>query len=169
MCTAFFPSNGRTLTDDAGDAFLVADALGLTFQKVQKYEKGANRIGAICLRHISQILDVPVPPKHNRSHGPPFLNFGDPVRVRTGLCGNAIRLWTPLIQFSDIEKSSSRDSSRDSRLSLQFLQNSWRETGSFPSNPRKGRHFRQHPKFPGGDRGDWLGAGIRNWKWQNEI
>jgi transcriptional regulator with XRE-family HTH domain len=46
-------------TDDAGDAFLVADALGLTFQKVQKYEKGANRIGASRLQHISQILDVP--------------------------------------------------------------------------------------------------------------
>jgi len=43
----------------------------------------------------------------------------------------------PLIQFSDIEKSSSRDSPRDSRLSVRFLQNSWREIGSFPSNPRK--------------------------------
>jgi transcriptional regulator with XRE-family HTH domain len=34
----------------------VADALGLTFQQVQKYEKGANRIGASRLQHISQIL-----------------------------------------------------------------------------------------------------------------
>jgi transcriptional regulator with XRE-family HTH domain len=39
----------------------VADALGLTFQQVQKYEKGANRIGASRLQHISQILQVPVP------------------------------------------------------------------------------------------------------------
>jgi transcriptional regulator with XRE-family HTH domain len=38
----------------------VADALGLTFQQVQKYEKGANRIGASRLQHISQILQVPV-------------------------------------------------------------------------------------------------------------
>jgi transcriptional regulator with XRE-family HTH domain len=35
-------------------------ALGLTFQQVQKYEKGANRIGASRLQQISQILQVPV-------------------------------------------------------------------------------------------------------------
>jgi transcriptional regulator with XRE-family HTH domain len=39
----------------------VADALGLTFQQVQKYEKGTNRIGAGRLQHISQILQVKVP------------------------------------------------------------------------------------------------------------
>lgn len=35
-------------------------ALGLTFQQVQKYEKGSNRIGASRLAQISQILQVPV-------------------------------------------------------------------------------------------------------------
>src|SRR5271170_5483055 len=39
----------------------VANALGLTFQQVQKYEKGWNRISASRLQHISQILQVPVP------------------------------------------------------------------------------------------------------------
>jgi transcriptional regulator with XRE-family HTH domain len=39
----------------------LADGLGLTFQQVQKYEKGTNRIGASRLQHISQILQVPVP------------------------------------------------------------------------------------------------------------
>src|SRR5271169_2811739 len=39
----------------------LADALGLTFQQVQKYEKGSNRISASRLQHISQILRVPVP------------------------------------------------------------------------------------------------------------
>jgi transcriptional regulator with XRE-family HTH domain len=34
-------------------------ALGLTFQQVQKYEKGTNRIGASRLWQISQILQVP--------------------------------------------------------------------------------------------------------------
>src|SRR5215471_3670946 len=38
----------------------LAEALGLTFQQVQKYEKGANRIGAGRLQQISQILQVPV-------------------------------------------------------------------------------------------------------------
>ena len=38
----------------------LADGLGLTFQQVQKYEKGTNRIGAGRLQQISHILQVPV-------------------------------------------------------------------------------------------------------------
>ena len=38
----------------------LGDALGLTFQQVQKYEKGTNRIGASRLQAISLILQVPV-------------------------------------------------------------------------------------------------------------
>src|SRR5215475_14511254 len=38
----------------------LAAALGLTFQQVQKYESGANRIGASRLQHLSHILQVPV-------------------------------------------------------------------------------------------------------------
>ncbi len=38
----------------------LGEKLGLTFQQVQKYEKGTNRIGASRLQHISQILKVPV-------------------------------------------------------------------------------------------------------------
>jgi transcriptional regulator with XRE-family HTH domain len=38
----------------------LASGLGLTFQQVQKYEKGANRIGAGRLQQISNILQVPV-------------------------------------------------------------------------------------------------------------
>ena len=37
----------------------LGEALGLTFQQVQKYEKGANRIGASRLQQIAQILQVP--------------------------------------------------------------------------------------------------------------
>ena len=38
----------------------LGDALAITFQQVQKYEKGSNRIGASRLQHIAQILQVPV-------------------------------------------------------------------------------------------------------------
>jgi transcriptional regulator with XRE-family HTH domain len=38
----------------------LGELLGLTFQQVQKYEKGANRIGASRLFEISKILNVPV-------------------------------------------------------------------------------------------------------------
>ena len=36
----------------------LGDGLDLTFQQVQKYEKGTNHIGARRLQHISQILKV---------------------------------------------------------------------------------------------------------------
>jgi len=38
----------------------LADALGLTFQQVHKYEQAANRISASRLQQISHILKVPV-------------------------------------------------------------------------------------------------------------
>ena len=39
----------------------LGEGLGLTFQQVQKYEKGTNRISASRLQHISNILQVTVP------------------------------------------------------------------------------------------------------------
>lgn len=38
----------------------LAEKLGVTFQQVQKYEKGSNRIGASRLHQISLALDVPI-------------------------------------------------------------------------------------------------------------
>ena len=38
----------------------LGEALGLTFQQVQKYERGTNRIGSSRLFKLSQVLDVPV-------------------------------------------------------------------------------------------------------------
>src|SRR3954464_14114401 len=38
----------------------LGEAIGVTFQQVQKYERGANRIGASRLHELSRILDVPV-------------------------------------------------------------------------------------------------------------
>jgi transcriptional regulator with XRE-family HTH domain len=38
----------------------LGDALGVTFQQVQKYEKGTNRISASRLQQMSSILEVPV-------------------------------------------------------------------------------------------------------------
>jgi transcriptional regulator with XRE-family HTH domain len=38
----------------------LADALGLTFQQVQKYERGANRIGSSRLYDLSRVFDVPI-------------------------------------------------------------------------------------------------------------
>jgi transcriptional regulator with XRE-family HTH domain len=49
----------RRLTLDMSQEKLAA-ALGLTFQQVQKYEKGHNRIGAGRLQQLAEILQVPV-------------------------------------------------------------------------------------------------------------
>jgi len=39
----------------------LADGLGLSFQQVQKYEKGTNRMGSSRLQQVADILKVPVP------------------------------------------------------------------------------------------------------------
>jgi transcriptional regulator with XRE-family HTH domain len=51
----------------------LASALGLTFQQVQKYEKGANRIGASRLQQIANTLQVPI-----------SFFFEDPLRPNAG-------------------------------------------------------------------------------------
>lgn len=38
----------------------LGDSLGITFQQVQKYEKGTNRVGASRLQNIASILNVPI-------------------------------------------------------------------------------------------------------------
>ncbi len=50
----------------------LGEAIGLTFQQVQKYERGANRVGASRLHELSRVLDVPVPF---------FFDDTDPVRA----------------------------------------------------------------------------------------
>jgi transcriptional regulator with XRE-family HTH domain len=57
----------------------LADALGITYQQVQKNEKGANRIGASRLQQISQILQVPVA---FFFEGLPTLRHTTPVEAR---------------------------------------------------------------------------------------
>lgn len=45
-------------------------AVGVTFQQVQKYEKGQNRVGAGRLREIARLLEVPVSTFFEDSDGP---------------------------------------------------------------------------------------------------
>lgn len=59
----------------------LGDLLGLTFQQVQKYEKGINRIGAGRLFEIARILDVPIDFFYDGVNGPMegFAENGAPV------------------------------------------------------------------------------------------
>jgi transcriptional regulator with XRE-family HTH domain len=54
--------------------------VGLTFQQVQKYEKGTNRIGASRLQQISHILQVPVA----------FFFEGAPPRIKGGAASRSL-------------------------------------------------------------------------------
>jgi transcriptional regulator with XRE-family HTH domain len=61
----------------------LAGALGVTFQQVQKYEKGTNRIAPSRLQVISVELDAPVnfffdPPRDSALNG---ANYGDKVNA----------------------------------------------------------------------------------------
>jgi transcriptional regulator with XRE-family HTH domain len=49
----------RRLEQDISQTQL-GDKLGVSFQQVQKYEKGVNRVGAARLQQIATVLDVPV-------------------------------------------------------------------------------------------------------------
>jgi len=64
----------------------LADALGLTFQQVQKYENGANRVSASKLYETARCLDVPVsyffeglPDPSDGGHGP--VSTDDPCQA----------------------------------------------------------------------------------------
>ena len=53
----------------------LAESLSVTFQQVQKYEKGANRIGASRLQQLARVLDVP----------PSFFFEGAPTVTEAGV------------------------------------------------------------------------------------
>jgi transcriptional regulator with XRE-family HTH domain len=70
----------------------LGEAIGLTFQQVQRYEHGANRIAASRLFDLSRVLDVPVTfffddmaPEALRSHRHPGLGEGDQVAFEPDL------------------------------------------------------------------------------------
>src|SRR6201995_4218459 len=65
----------------------LGEALGLTFQQIQKYEKGTNRVGASRIQQISEILQGPVS----------FLFEGGPTRPP----GNGFGEGTPPAYVSD--------------------------------------------------------------------
>ena len=48
----------------------LAKAVGITFQQIQKYEKGANRVGASRLQAIARILEMPVSYFFSDASGP---------------------------------------------------------------------------------------------------
>jgi transcriptional regulator with XRE-family HTH domain len=97
----------------------LGEYLGLTFQQVQKYEKGVNRIGASRLFELAHVLGVPVqffyddaPPSDNRtpaaagaSERPPESYVVDFLGTREGLELNKafIRITDPRLRRAIVE------------------------------------------------------------------
>jgi transcriptional regulator with XRE-family HTH domain len=55
----------------------LGENLGITFQQIQKYEKGTNRVGASRLQAISSVLEVPVAFFFEDAPGAPSANFSE--------------------------------------------------------------------------------------------
>jgi transcriptional regulator with XRE-family HTH domain len=68
----------------------LANALGVTFQQVQKYEKGVNRVGAGRLSDSARILSVPVSFFFEDAEG-----IGKPRKANDGLMAITEALSTP--------------------------------------------------------------------------
>jgi transcriptional regulator with XRE-family HTH domain len=64
----------------------LGEALDVTFQQIQKYEKGANRIGASRLQQLARVLEVPPPsvPMTMRHRPPGSLALRAQVKHRHG-------------------------------------------------------------------------------------
>src|ERR1700710_641672 len=62
----------------------LGEALGLTFQQVQKYERGVNRVGASRLFDLSRVLDVPISFFFDDMPDSLSANFGGAASRRSG-------------------------------------------------------------------------------------
>jgi transcriptional regulator with XRE-family HTH domain len=62
----------------------LGESLGLTFQQVQKYERGVNRVGASRLFDLSRVLDVPISFFFDDMPDSLAANFGGVPSRRTG-------------------------------------------------------------------------------------
>jgi transcriptional regulator with XRE-family HTH domain len=62
----------------------LGEALGLTFQQVQKYERGVNRVGASRLFDLSRVLDVPISFFFDDMPDALSSNFGGAAHRRSG-------------------------------------------------------------------------------------
>jgi transcriptional regulator with XRE-family HTH domain len=59
----------------------LADSIGVTFQQVQKYEKGTNRISASTLQKLSETLQVPITDFFDGLSRGPFLDASNTERM----------------------------------------------------------------------------------------
>ncbi len=102
----------------------LANALGLTFQQVQKYEGGANRVSASRLSEMARILGVPI-----------SYFFGD-LDTSEGEASPGDKEWREHLQRPEtIEFIRLYYAIADPRVRHQFLEMVKALAGSFPAKP----------------------------------
>ncbi len=95
----------------------LGDALGLTFQQVQKYERGVNRVGASRLFDLSRVLDVPISFFYDNMPEPLGTGGGagpQPPRAVTG--------------FAEQQAGFGQDETQNSRETLELVRAYYRIT-----------------------------------------
>ena len=87
----------------------LGDALGLTFQQVQKYERGVNRVGASRLFDLSRILDVPISFFYDNMPEP-LGNGTAPLQSSRAITG-----------FAELQAGFGQDEPQNSRETLELV------------------------------------------------
>jgi transcriptional regulator with XRE-family HTH domain len=81
----------RRLTSGLSQVEL-ADSLGISFQQVQKYEKGVNRVGSGRLQRIAEVLEVPVAFFFSEGNEAEAPSAGNPVGLEFLTTARSVRL-----------------------------------------------------------------------------
>jgi transcriptional regulator with XRE-family HTH domain len=95
----------------------LGDALGLTFQQVQKYERGVNRVGASRLFDLSRVLDVPISFFYD--------NMPEPLGVSGGSSPQPARAVTG---FAEQQAGFGHDETQNTRETLELVRAYYRIT-----------------------------------------
>ena len=95
----------------------LGDALGLTFQQVQKYERGVNRVGASRLFDLSRVLDVPISFFYD--------NMPEPLGTGGGSNAQAPRAVTG---FAEQQAGFGSDETQNTRETLELVRAYYRIT-----------------------------------------
>jgi transcriptional regulator with XRE-family HTH domain len=93
----------------------LGEALGLTFQQVQKYERGVNRVGASRLFDLSRVLDVPI-----------SFFFDDLPEILGGMTPGTVRRQTA--GFADAQDGFGGDDTLSRRETLELVRAYYRIT-----------------------------------------
>ena len=95
----------------------LGEALGLTFQQVQKYERGVNRVGASRLFDLSRVLDVPI-----------SFFFDDMPETLAGVHGQSAQHHRRIGGFAESQDTFGSDDAMNRRETLELVRAYYRIT-----------------------------------------